>query len=376
MLGLGVVTALLVAGVVVTLLRSQRPTHAPPPPPVARAAPFTFTYRRPWHPVSGPVVGSAALSRRPLNLAFGYATLAAGKLATSSPIPGGVPPALLHYGRRYKAADTVVAGGVGREYTWSMPGGRLVAYVMPLRDGDAAVICRAPRADGTALRSCGLLARTAQLSGVEVVSHGPDTQLEHTLRATLEPVASARSSLDWPRRTQLKARAARAARVAGIESDAWAALANLNPPPRYAPAVARLRAALTDEAAGLTSLAKAARSDRRVAYTRATTQVSLASTGLHTATRALSPYQLGVSTLPIVHLAALPPVVSHPPATGPATPPPTATTPASSTTTPTTSDTTPTYTAPPSTTQPATPTQPQTTTPSSPQPKSKQLGFS
>ena len=157
---------------------------------------------------------------------------------------------------------------------------------------------RAPRADGTALRSCGLLARTAQLSGVEVVSHGPDAQLEHTLRATLEPVASARSSLDWPRRTQLKARAARAARVAGIESDARAALANLNPPPRYAPAVARLRAALTDEAAGLTSLAKAARSDRRAAYTRATTQVSLASTGLHTATRALSPYQLGVSTLP------------------------------------------------------------------------------
>ena len=109
MLGLGVVTALLVAGVVATLLRSQRPTHAPPPPPVARAAPFTFTYKRPWHPVSGPVVGSAALS------AGGHSIWHSG----TRPLP----PGSLRRRRRSRAAFRrrfcTTAGGIRPLTRWS-----------------------------------------------------------------------------------------------------------------------------------------------------------------------------------------------------------------------------------------------------------------
>ncbi len=144
-----------------------------------------------------------------------------------------------------------------------MPGGTLVAYVVPIRGGDAAAICRAPRAAATALRSCGLLARNARVSDVAVISPGPDPQLSHALSTALKPVVAARSSLRWSRDTKLEARAAQAARVAGIESHAGAALAGLNPPPRYARDVARLRVALKDEAAELTALTKAASTNSR-----------------------------------------------------------------------------------------------------------------
>ena len=162
MLGLGVLIALLGAGAAAAVLRSPR---APAPRVwfTKTSAPFTITYRRPWQPVTGPVPGSDALSARsgsahggPLRLAFGYATLAAGRLARSSSIPGGVPPALARRYGRYRTGDAVVAGQVGRKYTWSMPGGSLVAYVIAFGDGDAAAICSAPREAPGALRACGL----------------------------------------------------------------------------------------------------------------------------------------------------------------------------------------------------------------------------
>ena len=391
MLGIGAVTALLVAGVVAEVLRSSRSTLASPPL-TASSAPFTIVYKRPWRPVSGPVFGRFALSARPqtdrgrsLRLAFGYATFTAGQLATSSPIPGGVPPALVdRSGRRYKAADAVVAGHVGRKYTWSMPGGSLVAYVIPLRDGDAAAICRAPRVAATALRSCGLLVRNAHLSGVEVVSPGPDGQLAHTVNAALKPVAAARSSLRWPRGTKLEARASQAAHVAGIESDASAALAGLTPPPRYAREVARIGVAVKDEAAGLSALTKAASANSRAAYSRESRRVSVASRRLNTATQAFARFELGIPTLPILHLAAPPPVpVSHTTTPAPSTSTQTSTTPTTSTSTQTT--TTPpetTFTSPPITSPPPeTSTTPQQSTTSSsttapPAGKTKQLHFS
>lgn len=377
MLGLGVVVALLVGGAVALVLRSSgsTPTHRGF---TVSSTPFTITYQRPWRAVSVPVVGITALRVQPnasrgrsLRLALGYSTLTAGQLAVSSPIPGGVPPALEHrYGQRYKAADAVVAGDVGRQYTWSMPGGFLVAYVIPLRNGDAAVICRAPRAAGTALKSCGLLARNASVSEVEVVSPGPDGQLAHTLGTTLKPVAAAWSSLNWPRAMKLKARAAGAAKVTGIDSQAGAAVTRLTPPSRYAPEVARLGAALKDEATSLRALSKAAKSNNRAGYSRDATRVSAASRRLHTASKALSPFGLRVPVLPILRLAALPPLPSH--TTVPNQSPSTqsSTTPASSTatqtaTTPSTTSTpssTPSYSPPPTTTQQQTTTSPKTNT--------------
>ena len=99
--------------------------------------------------MSGPVVGSAALEP----------AYAHGQLVWHSVTPR-LPPGSLRRHRRSRAAsrrrsptatagirtaDAVVAGHVGRKYTWSMPGGSLVAYVIALRDGDAAAICSAPR---------------------------------------------------------------------------------------------------------------------------------------------------------------------------------------------------------------------------------------
>ena len=187
MLGLGVLIALLGAGAAAAVLRSPR---APAPRVwfTKTSAPFTITYRRPWQPVTGPVPGSDALSARsgsahggPLRLAFGYATLAAGRLARSSSIPGGVPPALARRYGRYRTGDAVVAGQVGRKYTWSMPGGSLVAYVIAFGDGDAAAICSAPREAPGALRACGLLARNAHVPEAEVISPGQDAVLARTI---------------------------------------------------------------------------------------------------------------------------------------------------------------------------------------------------
>ena len=353
MLGIGALTALLIAIAAAAVLRSPG-SPAAPLRFTASSAPFTVAYERPWHAVSSPVVGSTALSARAHNghgrspnLAFGYATLTAGQLATSSPIPGGVPPALAHrYGRRYTTADAVVAGHVGRRYTWSMPGGVLVAYVIPLRNGDAAAICRAPRSATSALRSCGLIVRTADVSRVQVVAPGPDTRLAHTLSTALKPVSADRSSLDWRRSTMLTARASRAAQVASTESHAAAALTSLTPPPRYEQKVARLGVALNDEAAGIGALTTDARSNSRRAYVRDSRRVSAASRRLNTATAAFAGYQLRAPILRIVRLAAPPriavsktPSALPSPSTTQSTAPTTSTTPE---TTPTSPQTTPT----------------------------------
>ena len=315
MLGLGVLIALLGAGAAAAVLRSPR---APAPRVwfTETSAPFTITYRRPWQPVTSPVPGSDALSARsghahggPLRLAFGYATLAAGRLARSSSIPGGVPPALAHRYGRYRTGDAVVAGQVGRKYTWSMPGGSLVAYVIAFGDGDAAAICSAPREAPGALRACGLLARNAHVSGVGVISPGHDAVLARTIGTALDPVVAARSSLHGLRGAPLAARAPRAARFANLESHAGTALAGLRPTARYAPEVARLAAALKDEAARFDALAHAARAKHRAAYAREARRVSIASGRVKAASQALAGYRLGVPTVPVLHLAPPPAIV-------------------------------------------------------------------
>ena len=349
MLGIGGLIALLAAVAAAALLGSPR-SHAARLRYTGSSAPFTVTYKTPWRAVTGPVVGSAVLSAqgrtahgRSLRLAYGYATLAVGQLATSAPIPGGVPPALAHrYGRRYTTADAVVASHVGRRYTWSMPGGSVAAYVIPILNGDGGAICRAPRTARAALRSCESLVQNAHVSGVEVIPPGPDTRLRDTLSTALKPVAVARSSMRWPRTEIMTARASKAAQVARIESRAGASLVSLPLPPRYRQEVGRLGAALNDEAAGISALSKAAGSKRRAAYSRDSRRVSAASRRLNTATGAFAGYRLGVPILPILRPAPPPPIATSP---TPATPTPTPTTSTSAATTPTTTPTT-TYTTP------------------------------
>jgi serine/threonine protein kinase len=375
-LGIGVLIALLGAGTAAAVLRS-------PLPPVrsihftATSAPFTITHRRQWQTVSGPVVGSFALRTqaatdhgRSLRLAFGYATLAAGRLLRSSSIPGGVPPALAHRYGRYGTSDAVVAGQVGRKYTWSMPGGSLVAYVIALGDGDAAAICSAPAEAPGALRACGLLARNARISGVEVISPGHDAVLARMIGTALDPAVAARSSLHGLRGAPLAARAPRAARFADLESHAGGALAGLRPAARYTPEVARLAAALKDEAARFDALAQAARGRHRATYARDLKRVSVASRTVTAASEAFAGYRLGVPTLPALHLAPPPPVVvAHSTAATSQTSTQVYTTPTTSTTTiPTTPQATPSVssqTVPaqvePQTTQQQSTTSPQTT---------------
>jgi serine/threonine protein kinase len=388
-LGIGALIALLGAGTAAAVLRSPRP----PVRPVrftATSAPFTITYPRQWQTVSGPVVGSFAVRTqaatahgRSLRLAFGYTTLAAGRLVRSSSIPGGVPPALAHRYGRYGTGDAVVAGHVGRKYTWSMPGGSLVAYVIALGNGDAVAICSAPDEAPGALRACGLLARNARISGAEVISPGHDAVLARTIGTALDPVVAARSSLHGLRGAPLAARAPRAARFADLESHAGAALAGLRPAARYAPEVARLAAALKDEAAQFDNLAHAAREKHRATYARDVKRVSVASRRVRAASEAFAGYRLGVPTLPVLHLASPPPLAAqHPALTGPAVAPTqssTTTTPPSTEAPPTPSVpsyTPPAVTSPPPSTQGTQEKQSTTSSAQTSHPGNKQLGYS
>ena len=106
------VVVVIVAGVVA--LNPGR-SHAARNTFTASAPPFKITYHTRWRPVAGhfaPIPGG-------VRLVSGDATLTAGELVTSAPIPGGPPPALMTRHRRPDVSvNAQVAGRDGRAYTW------------------------------------------------------------------------------------------------------------------------------------------------------------------------------------------------------------------------------------------------------------------
>jgi hypothetical protein len=288
---------------------------------IARAGPFAIAYRSPWRSASGAVSGSFAVrggaapsafdraarsGKQPANLVSGQASLAAGQLIASAPVPGGVPPALGgRYGRPLAAVDVQVAGHRGREYTWSSAGRRVIAYVLPTPTSDGAIICQAPNTATALLRACGALAARAHTSRQQILPPGPDRVLARAITGPLKAVKAARSTVRRIR-GPLGSRRQTAATISRTEVDATGVLAKLAPPPRYREAVAGMTRALSQEAKAFAALARAAGSDQRPAYATAVVHISAASRAVEAATRRLQADQLRAPALGALHLAGPP----------------------------------------------------------------------
>jgi CHAT domain len=301
----------------------------------ANARPFTISYASPWRLVSTPVAGTflrrvsahsgtrstPASDSQPVRLVAGNATLAAGELTTSAAVPGGAPPALLRrYGRPITSTDVQIAGHGGREYAWSLLDRRLVAYVLPTPTNDGAVICSAPTPAAATLKSCATLVEGAQAAAEKFLAPGPDRELALAIARPLRSVRTIRSIVQ-SLRGALPARAQATTNVSRTEARAAANLSEITSPPRYQHAVARLAVALDAEATAFGSLAAAARSRDRSAYSRAASRVTAASRALDATTRSLSSYELGVPTLAVLRLGGPPAIPkSTPVAPAPAQP--------------------------------------------------------
>jgi serine/threonine protein kinase len=263
---------------------------------------ITIGYTRPWRVSRSSVAGGFAFGgagstktgtssdgSRPIQLILGRASLAGGLLRDSSLIPGGAPPLLVtRYGRPAASANALVADHPGRKYTWRTTAGeQLVAYVLPLTTGDAAILCQAPLSGAVDLGRCGHLAQRAIVSAL-VLMPGPDATLGRAIRRILAPVASSRTALNGLAGSNIAARAPKAARVATVEQHAASYLKKLRPPGRYQQAVVTLASAITNEASAFTALADAARADKRTAYSGAVSSVFSASRSSRAATRTLA----------------------------------------------------------------------------------------
>jgi hypothetical protein len=326
----GVLIAL-VAGAVIVLSggKSGGKKHQGGETQTAASGPVAITYPASWiaaSDVAGNFVlggGSTASSATPVQLVSGKLSLAAGQLKASAPIPGAVPPALVaRYGRETSAADAVVAGANGRQYTWAPQGQRLVAYVLPAAAGDIAIICQAPFAGAADLGSCAALAQRAKISGTQVLAPGPDLATGATLNQDLAPVLAARSSLHGLTASSLPARAPKAHAAATAERVAAAAIASSPAPARYHALVARLTAALKKEASELSGLAAAAKAGQRAAYAAHVDGIRSASRALLAATNAFAPTGMRVKALSALHLAGPPPLPVPAAPTTPAAPAP------------------------------------------------------
>ncbi len=286
---------------------------------VARSGPLSITYPNAWRhqPISAQL--RTLFNGVPIQLVDGTVELGAGTLRRSAAVPGGPPPTLTAaYGTPTEVSSTTVAGAPGREYQWSTPTGLLAAFVLPLADGDAAVVCRA----SVTADQCAALASRAVVQASQVLPPGPNQSLARAIDAAVAPVAAARQRLGTLSEPTLAARATAAAELARADDAAASGLAKLNIPARYRAPVGQLRSALLSEARRLSLLATDARGGHRHAYAAAVRYTDAASESVAAATRALKSASLAATRLNALRLAPLP---------GPAAPPTSTTTTSSST---------------------------------------------
>lgn len=363
-----------ISALVVTLGGSRSPALAARL--TATAAPFTIAYTRPWRPVTSPVTGTFALIAGPgrhapdsvssaggesIGLVWGAASLAAGLLSRSAPVPGGVPPALVQrYGRPTTSANVRIAGHPARAYTWSPTGRWLAAYVLPAVAGDAAIICSAQTPGAAASQPCRLMAQSASVSAAGIVRPGPDLQLARAIAGSVKRVYTLRLAVNGLAGVALPARAGAVATAARAELRAATSLRRLAAPARYRRGLAQLTAALEQEATALLTLAAAARSDDDAAYAHASTLTSRAGRVVESAAASVALFgfglpRLGALRLPGVlpsqrasHAVSKPPVqaTTLPASRGTSSTPPVPSAPAGTGTTPTTPTTPSTVTTP------------------------------
>ena len=327
----------------------------------AESGQLLIPYTRPWTPVSAPADAAALLangSQSGVALASGTTTLVAGTLARSAPEPGGVPPLLLaRHGAPQSARTAAVAGHLARIYSWTLPGaGHLVAYVLPAARADMVLTCTTSGASDSGLAACERLAAGARVGSLAMVPPGPDQTLATALSQSLAPVSAARSRLDELQEPALRARAPRARDAASREQTAMIRLSRISPLPRNRVALQAFERALSQERAGLATLAAAAADGNRDAYSAARLSVLDASGQVSRSARALAREGFRLPPLPPLYLAGLPAV-----AVAPST-----STSSSTVTTPSTSASSPASSFSPTTSgAPVTPVAPATQTPSS-----------
>ncbi len=255
---------------------------------IASYGPLTIRYPRPWRVAPAGVPGAFAVAHSvanaPIMLTSGVVTLAAGPLARSASVPGGVPPQLV---RRYGwpvASTARIAGHAARRYEWSRPGGRrVVAFVLPTTGSDLALICAASVLARSLLASCEQLAEAGAVSGVAVLAPGPDAVLATALSHDLAPLGAA-SGLGSG---ALPARSAAASRLARLAVRASSLLSRLAPPARSRPALVALCRALRTEAFALADLGVVAAANDRDAYALGRARTLAAGRSLRVAAQSL-----------------------------------------------------------------------------------------
>ncbi len=294
-------------------------------PRLAATGPLTIRYGRSWRAASSPVTGTFALTESnggapPLALTSGSATLAAGVLRQSAPVPGEVPPQLTaRYGRPLASGATLIAGHAAQRYEWPVTGGSsLVALVLPTTGSDIALICAARGPTEVALSACEAIAGETQVSGAAIIPPGPDGQVAAALSRDLAPVAAALDALHGLGQDSLRARSVLAANVARVEREAESSLAGVTGPARNSDALADLRRALRAEETGFAGLASAAAANNRAAYNDARARALAASRLVSAAEASLAGEGFKLPSLLALTLAAAP--LPPPPQTQQSTP--------------------------------------------------------
>ena len=256
-------------------------------PQTAADSLLSLSYPPTWRRSTNVHAEDASLLSSPLLLANGGSTIAAGELASSAAIPGGIPPSLIRVLHApVSQASVRVNGYVARRYEWRTSGGiETLALILATKAADVALVCRGPE---TTIGGCVAIAGSVRVRGVVVQAPGIDRTLDAALLRDFGPVATARGQSTGLTSTSLASRAPTAVRLALADTQAAATIGALAAPQRNHAAVASLAAALQREASTWTQLASAADHNERSRYAEANISISVADGSLRAGAKALA----------------------------------------------------------------------------------------
>jgi hypothetical protein len=234
--------------------------------------PVSVQYAAPWR--GARVVASVPFGLElaaPAQLRKAYANLWVGRIVSSAPVPGGLPPGLASKVRNVPLRQKVELHGVpAMRYTGVIDPGasRFVLYVVATNQSDYAVLCTGATwkdADG-----CESLMRTVALDSGEVIAPGANVSLVHQLERLVSPLdeqSDLASGLASAKSPETVARRAR--HLGRLFHNAGRSLSGLEVPQRNQRAVEALAGTLVAEAQRLGELAKSIESSDGSTYDEA-----------------------------------------------------------------------------------------------------------